>query len=416
MVGGKRMNWMENLLIIAGVSLDIFAAMECQGSLVAKINKKNLTVICGIVALAQLITLYLGHFLSSLFCHYRSVPDEKLLGQIISMVIFMILGIRLMVKAIRNEHVEEHLEHHLGIRRFVRMACISGIYTLLTGIAFGFLETNVLMILIMIVEKGLTKDVLSSTKDEYTRSLINSTFKNKDFRYTLSLIYQTVEDEFKDIEFFLIERIKLQDVLNKENLYDFLQERRNILTNIFEEDNEVIFMEENFKVKANTIVSRNKRFYYSNMFFENFTLLQFDINILKNSNLLTSRLANYIYKICLLYVYSTDKSIGNKVHDTLEVGSKPYTFEFIKHRGLKIANISSLFLKKPVRCYDLTINENVLEAKIRILKNLISLSLPNLDINKMVQIVELSNIEIKEIKDSEIKSYIKDLKKSNTNL
>ena len=123
------MNWMENLLIIAGVSLDIFAAMECQGSLVAKINKKNLTVICGIVALAQLITLYLGHFLSSLFCHYRSVPDEKLLGQIISMVIFMILG----------------------IRRFVRMACISGIYTLLTGIAFGFLETNVLMILIMIV-------------------------------------------------------------------------------------------------------------------------------------------------------------------------------------------------------------------------------------------------------------------------
>ncbi len=145
------MNWMENLLIIAGVSLDIFAAMECQGSLVAKINKKNLTVICGIVALAQLITLYLGHFLSSLFCRYRSVPDEKLLGQIISMVIFMVLGIRLMVKAIRNEHVEEHLEHHLGIRRFVRMACISGIYTLLTGIAFGFLETNVLMILIMIV-------------------------------------------------------------------------------------------------------------------------------------------------------------------------------------------------------------------------------------------------------------------------
>ena len=145
------MDWMENLLIIAGVSLDIFAAMECQGSLVAKINKKNLTVICGIVALAQLITLYLGHFLSSLFCHYRSVPDENLLGQIISMVIFMILGIRLMVKAIRNEHVEEHLEHHLGIRRFVRMACISGIYTLLTGIAFGFLETNVLMILIMIV-------------------------------------------------------------------------------------------------------------------------------------------------------------------------------------------------------------------------------------------------------------------------
>ncbi len=28
------MNWLENLLIVAGISLDIFAGMECQGSLV----------------------------------------------------------------------------------------------------------------------------------------------------------------------------------------------------------------------------------------------------------------------------------------------------------------------------------------------------------------------------------------------
>ena len=83
------MNWMENLLIIAGVSLDIFAAMECQGSLVAKINKNNLTVICGIVSLAQLITLYLGHFLYSMFCNYRSVPADKLLGPLIYQVCFI---------------------------------------------------------------------------------------------------------------------------------------------------------------------------------------------------------------------------------------------------------------------------------------------------------------------------------------
>lgn len=33
------MNWIENLLILVGISLDIFAGMECQGSLVAKIDK-----------------------------------------------------------------------------------------------------------------------------------------------------------------------------------------------------------------------------------------------------------------------------------------------------------------------------------------------------------------------------------------
>lgn len=144
------MNWIENLLIIAGVSLDIFAAMECQGSLIAKVNKKNLTAICGIIAVAQLVMMYLGHLLSSLFCRHREVPDERLLGQIIAMIIFMGLGVRLMVKAIRNEHIEEHLERNLDMKRLVRTACISGIYTLLAGIAFGFLETNILVILVMI--------------------------------------------------------------------------------------------------------------------------------------------------------------------------------------------------------------------------------------------------------------------------
>ena len=38
------MNWIENVLIIAGVSLDIFAAMECQGALVATVQKKLKTV------------------------------------------------------------------------------------------------------------------------------------------------------------------------------------------------------------------------------------------------------------------------------------------------------------------------------------------------------------------------------------
>ena len=31
------MNWIENVLIIAGVSLDIFAAMECQGAFTPRI-------------------------------------------------------------------------------------------------------------------------------------------------------------------------------------------------------------------------------------------------------------------------------------------------------------------------------------------------------------------------------------------
>ena len=77
--------------------------------------------------------------------------NERFIGTVIAAVIFFCLGVRLIVKAIKNERVNEHREENLGFKRFWRMAAVTSIYTLLTGIAFGFLETNLMVILIMIV-------------------------------------------------------------------------------------------------------------------------------------------------------------------------------------------------------------------------------------------------------------------------
>ena len=141
------MNWIENLLIIAGISLDIFAAMECQGSLVAKVDKKQLTIICGLVAAWQLAALSLGNYLSVLLYRNESTHDEGFVGLVIAAVIFFALGVRLIVKAVRNEHIHEHLEKSLGLGRFFRMAAVTSIYTLLAGIAFGFLKTDLILML-----------------------------------------------------------------------------------------------------------------------------------------------------------------------------------------------------------------------------------------------------------------------------
>lgn len=145
------MNWIENLLIIAGISLDIFAAMECQGSLVAKVDKKQLTIICGLVAAWQMAALALGNFLSVLLYMNNSTHDEGFVGLVMAAVIFFALGVRLIVKAIRNEHIHEHREDSLGLGRFFRMAAVTSVYTLLAGIAFGFLETDLILMLATIV-------------------------------------------------------------------------------------------------------------------------------------------------------------------------------------------------------------------------------------------------------------------------
>ena len=51
------MNVMEEFVIILGISLDIFAVMECQGSLVAKVEKRQLMVCCSILVAGQVIEI-----------------------------------------------------------------------------------------------------------------------------------------------------------------------------------------------------------------------------------------------------------------------------------------------------------------------------------------------------------------------
>ena len=144
------MGWIEYLLIVAGSSLEIFVAMECQGSLIQKVNKKQLTAICFIVAVCQLLAMYIGYFLSSFLNGKYSVKDEALLGEIISIGILIGLGIRLIGKAIRNERIEEHCQAQLDMKRVLRIAGITAFYTVLAGIAFGFLGTGLFTIMIMV--------------------------------------------------------------------------------------------------------------------------------------------------------------------------------------------------------------------------------------------------------------------------
>lgn len=94
--------------------------------------------------------------ISGIFSFRPVLPEicsgkRKMLGEIIAMLIFFALGIRLIIKAIRNERIEERLENNLGIKRFVQMTARTGIYTILVGIAFGFLGTNTVLLLIMMI-------------------------------------------------------------------------------------------------------------------------------------------------------------------------------------------------------------------------------------------------------------------------
>ncbi len=143
------MNIVEALIVILGISLDVFAVMECQGSMVAKVEKKQLLILSSSLAVGQVASLGIGNIISVLLCKSRRQVSEIFLAQVIAAVIFLGLGIYLLWKAWQNERIIEHREEKFDVFQFVRLYVKIGILTLLIGLAFGFLESNMVIILMI---------------------------------------------------------------------------------------------------------------------------------------------------------------------------------------------------------------------------------------------------------------------------
>ena len=146
------MSWIEIVLITIGMSLDTFAAVECQGALVAKLEKKRLSMAVTVIALWQTIALLIGSFLVTLLNQYDTqLSGEAFIGRILAILILFGMGLRMFVKAWRNEKIVEKREDGLDIKKTFFSIAKGTIFTILTGIAFAFLEADIKAVLIMII-------------------------------------------------------------------------------------------------------------------------------------------------------------------------------------------------------------------------------------------------------------------------
>ena len=143
------MNMIEETVVVLGLSLEIFGAMECQGSLVAKIEKKQLFMFCAILAAGQGLALGIGNFLSLFLSGQHIQAKEIFLGQAVAATIFLFLGIRLLLKAWRNERIVERREEKFHIKRFLEIYSKGILFTFLAGIALGFLGSSLRVLLVL---------------------------------------------------------------------------------------------------------------------------------------------------------------------------------------------------------------------------------------------------------------------------
>ena len=143
------MNWLETILVTLGISLDIFATMECKGAQLSKIEKKPLVILCVLFAVWQTVALYIGSATGA-FLRMREVSHKGGNTHIIAATIFGVLGILMICKAWKNEPVIERRDDRYAWKSLIARLSLISTWTLVLGVALGFLGTGTATLLTVI--------------------------------------------------------------------------------------------------------------------------------------------------------------------------------------------------------------------------------------------------------------------------
>ena len=113
------MSLLEDLLIMVGVLLDVFATMEIQGAMIAHIRKRTLFIACGVVAAIELFFYFAGYFI----CWF----------------------------AAKSGYIQERLKDSLRVWDYVKVIAVSGFYTAAAGCVCALVGITVWHLIVIIV-------------------------------------------------------------------------------------------------------------------------------------------------------------------------------------------------------------------------------------------------------------------------
>lgn len=145
------MNWMENLLMIVGILFDVFAAMEIQGAMIAKVKKRTILLACGVVAGLELIFYFCGYTICRLLAVNNYITNPMGVGEVVAVIVLALLGTRLICKAVKCEFIQESRRDALRVWDYIRIVVASSIYTAAAGCACGLVGTTIWQIITIIL-------------------------------------------------------------------------------------------------------------------------------------------------------------------------------------------------------------------------------------------------------------------------
>ena len=145
------MGLFEVIVISIGLAMDAFAVSVCKGLSMKKINWKNAIIIALYFGVFQAFMPILGYILGTSFNEVVKNVDHW-----IAFILLLAIGLN-MIKESRDDELEKRNDK-IDFKTMVVLAIATSIDALAVGITFAFLETNVMLSVIII---GIITFILS---------------------------------------------------------------------------------------------------------------------------------------------------------------------------------------------------------------------------------------------------------------
>lgn len=144
------MTWYEVLLVSVGLSLDVFAYALYKGAMISGVNAKKVAKMVTIFAVWQVGAMFVGSLISEIPFIKVHYPRAERLYDVLSAIIFFVVGVLMIVKSLRTGEITEHREDNFYVKQICTWAAITSIDSLLAGISLGFLNTQVNVLILQL--------------------------------------------------------------------------------------------------------------------------------------------------------------------------------------------------------------------------------------------------------------------------
>lgn len=137
------MNLAEILLVIAGLSINVFLAAQKDGAMIRRIQPIKLLMLCVFFFAFECLSMMGGFRLTKItFFRDSSSSDLRKFCYFCTVVLFLIIAAYMLWKSFTDKDVDEHLTE-ISVVRTALQAVGVAIFAFICGIGWGFIGHNI---------------------------------------------------------------------------------------------------------------------------------------------------------------------------------------------------------------------------------------------------------------------------------